>query len=279
MTDTPHPKYPHPTSAEPERGSGPADGPVGATRRSLIATLGGAALGVAALGLTGSADAQSTATADRNTAARPPAGLAAACVLTPEQTEGPYYLDLETVRKNITEGKAGVPLTLRVTVIDTTTCAPLPNTAVDIWHCDALGIYSGYVAGGSTPDTTFLRGVQLTDSAGVAEFTTVYPGWYVGRALHIHVKTHVGGTVSNGTYHGGHVSHTGQLYFPETYNTKVAALTPYRSNTATRTRNASDGIYRNGGSSTLLTLTQVGSDLSKGVTGTVVLGINPAAAP
>ncbi|GAA5703485.1 intradiol ring-cleavage dioxygenase [Streptomyces avermitilis] len=279
MTDTPHPKSPHPTSAEPEHSPGPADGPAGATRRSLIATLGGAALGVAALGLTGSADAQSTPAADRNTAAQPPAGPAAACVLTPEQTEGPYYLDLETVRKNITEGKAGVPLTLRVTVVDATTCAPLPNTAVDIWHCDALGIYSGYVAGGSTPDTTFLRGVQLTDSAGVAEFTTVYPGWYVGRALHIHVKTHVGGTVSNGTYHGGHVSHTGQLYFPETYNTKVAALTPYRSNTATRTRNANDGIYRNGGSSTLLTITQVGSDLSKGVTGTVVLGINPAATP
>ncbi|MFE9997417.1 intradiol ring-cleavage dioxygenase [Streptomyces avermitilis] len=279
MTDTPHPKSLHPTSAEPEHSPGPADGPAGATRRSLIATLGGAALGVAALGLTGSADAQSTPAADRNTAAQPPAGPAAACVLTPEQTEGPYYLDLETVRKNITEGKAGVPLTLRVTVVDTTTCAPLPNTAVDIWHCDALGIYSGYVAGGSTPDTTFLRGVQLTDSAGVAEFTTVYPGWYVGRALHIHVKTHVGGTVSNGTYHGGHVSHTGQLYFPETYNTKVAALTPYRSNTATRTRNANDGIYRNGGSSTLLTITQVGSDLSKGVTGTVVLGINPAATP
>ncbi|MGQ4389210.1 intradiol ring-cleavage dioxygenase [Streptomyces sp. SAS_270] len=271
MTDTPHLN-----SAEPERGSEPVAPPAGATRRSVIATLGGATLGVAALGLTA---AQATAAAEPNTATQPPARLAAACVLTPEQTEGPYYLDLETVRKNITEGKAGVPLTLRVTVVDTATCSPLPNTAVDIWHCDALGVYSGYVAGGSTPDTTFLRGVQLTDSTGVAEFATVYPGWYVGRALHIHVKTHAGGTVSNGTYHGGHVSHTGQLYFPETYNTKVAALAPYRSNSATRTLNARDGIYRNGGSSTLLTLTQMGSDLGKGVIGTVVLGIRPAATP
>jgi protocatechuate 3,4-dioxygenase beta subunit len=164
-----------------------------------------------------------------------------------------------------------------VTVVDIATCLPLPNTAVDIWQCDALGVYSGYVAGGSTPDTTFLRGVQLTDSAGVAEFTTVYPGWYVGRALHIHLKTHAGGTVSNGTYHGGHVSHTGQLYFPETYNTKIAALAPYRNNTATRTLNARDGIYRNGGSSTLLSITLAGSDLGKGVVGTVVLGVNPAA--
>ncbi|MGQ4420347.1 intradiol ring-cleavage dioxygenase [Streptomyces sp. SAS_269] len=266
MTDIPH----HNT-AEPQRDLEPSDVPAGATRRSVIAALGGATLGVA----TGLAATQATAATKHQAAARP----AAACVLTPEQTEGPYYLDLETVRKDITEGKAGVPLALRVTVVDAATCAPLPQTAVDIWHCDALGVYSGYAAGGSTPDTTFLRGVLLTDSAGVAEFTTVYPGWYVGRALHIHVKTHAGGTVSNGTYHGGHVSHTGQLYFPEAYNTRIAALSPYRNNTATRTLNARDGIYRNGGSSTLLTLTQAGSGLDKGVTGTVVLGIDPAATP
>ncbi|MGW3664763.1 intradiol ring-cleavage dioxygenase [Streptomyces sp. NPDC005141] len=260
MTETPHHEPAEQTDA---------------TRRSILATLGGAALGVAALGIPASR-AVAAAPGDTPQAA---AGLAAACVLTPEQTEGPYYLDLETVRKNITEGKAGVPLTLRVTVVDIATCFPLPNTAVDIWQCDALGVYSGYVAGGSTPDTTFLRGVQLTDSAGVAEFTTVYPGWYVGRALHIHIKTHAGGTVSNGTYHGGHVSHTGQLYFPEAYNTRIAALTPYRNNTATRTLNARDGIYRNGGSSTLLSVTQAGSDLGKGVVGTVILGVNPAATP
>ncbi|MEU6589982.1 intradiol ring-cleavage dioxygenase [Streptomyces sp. NPDC046881] len=271
MTDTPHPHSP-----ERRRDSEQADGPAGASRRTVIAALGGATLGAAALGLTAG---QATAAADRNGAAPAPAREAADCVLTPEQTEGPYYLDLETVRKNITEGKAGVPLTLRVKVIDTATCAALPGTAVDIWHCDALGVYSGYVAGGSTPDTTFLRGVQLTDSTGVAEFTTVYPGWYVGRALHIHVKTHVGGTVTNGRYQGGHVSHTGQLYFPETYNSRIATLAPYRSNTATRTLNARDGIYRNGGSSTLLTVTQTGSDLGKGVTGTVVLGIDPDAVP
>ncbi|MGV9274866.1 intradiol ring-cleavage dioxygenase [Streptomyces griseosporeus] len=273
MTD-----IPPSNSAEPQRDLQPSDVPAGATRRSVIAALGGATLGVAALGLAATqatADTQANADTERRAAAQ----QAAACVLTPEQTEGPYYLDLETVRKDITEGKAGVPLTLRVTVVDAATCAPLPRTAVDIWHCDALGVYSGYVAGGSTPDTTFLRGVQLTDSAGVAEFTTVYPGWYVGRALHIHVKTHAGGTVSNGTYHGGHVSHTGQLYFPEAYNSRIAALFPYRNNTATRTLNARDGIYRNGGSSTLLNLTQTGSDLGKGVTGTVVLGIDPAATP
>jgi len=271
MTDTPRPR-----STEPEYTPEPAGGSGGASRRTVIAALGGATLGAAALGLT---SGQAASAAGRNDAGPAPARQAADCVLTPEQTEGPYYLDLETVRKDITEGKPGVPLTLRVKVIDTATCSALPGTAVDIWHCDALGVYSGYVAGGSTPDTTFLRGVQLTDSSGVAEFTTVYPGWYVGRALHIHVKTHVGGTVANGKYKGGHVSHTGQLYFPESYNSRVAALAPYRNNTATRTLNARDGIYRNGGSSTLVTLTQVGSDVGKGVTGAVVLGIDPDAVP
>jgi len=276
MTDNP-PRSPH--SAQPESGAESADHAAGPTRRAAITSLGGAALGLAAVSLAAPAVAQATSDAARSGTASSSTALAAACVLTPEQTQGPYYLDLETVRKNITEGRTGVPLTLRITVVNAATCAPLPNTAVDIWQCDALGIYSGYVSGGSTPDTTFLRGVQLTDSTGVAEFTTIYPGWYVGRALHIHVKTHAGGTVSNGKYQGGHVSHTGQLYFPETYNSKVAALTPYRTNTTYRTLNAQDPFYRNGGSSTLLTVTQVGTDISTGVIGTVVVGINPAATP
>ncbi|MET7622016.1 intradiol ring-cleavage dioxygenase [Streptomyces sp. NPDC005408] len=266
MSESPHPQ------------SEPSNGRENASRRAVLTGLGATALSLAAAGFV-APEALGASLQDKRAQTPAAAPLEAACVLTPEQTEGPYYLDLETVRKNITEGKTGVPLTLRTTVIDTRTCAPIPNVAVDIWHCDAVGIYSGYVAGGSTPDTTFLRGVQLTNSSGVAEFTTIYPGWYVGRALHIHLKTHVGGTVSGGTYEGGHVSHTGQLYFPENYNTQVAALTPYRTNTARRTLNSQDGIYRNGGSSTLLAITLVGSTLSEGVIGTVVLGINPTATP
>ncbi|AOR35988.1 hypothetical protein BFF78_37450 [Streptomyces fodineus] len=144
----------------------------------------------------GLAATQATAATEHQAAARP-----AACVLTPEQTEGPYYLDLETVRRNITEGKAGVPPTLRVTMVDAATCAPLPQTAVDIWHCDALG-----------------RLLRLCRR-------WFHPGH------HLYVKTHGGGTVSNGTYHGGHVSHRGQLYFPEAYNTRSTALSPYRAAT------------------------------------------------
>ncbi|MFF3327473.1 intradiol ring-cleavage dioxygenase [Streptomyces sp. NPDC002889] len=263
-------------SENPQPHGEPSNGRENTSRRAVLTGLGASALTLAAAGLA-APEVLGKSPQDRRAPAA--AALEAACVLTPEQTEGPYYLDLETVRKNITEGKAGVPLTLRTTVVDTRTCAPLPNIAVDIWQCDAIGKYSGYVAGGSTPDTTFLRGVQLTDASGVAEFTTIYPGWYAGRALHIHLKTHVGGTVSGGEYEGGHVTHTGQLYFPENYNTQVAALAPYRTNTARRTLNAQDGIYRNGGSATLLSITLVGSTLSQGVIGTVILGINPTATP
>uniref|UniRef100_UPI003F495DFB intradiol ring-cleavage dioxygenase n=1 Tax=Streptomyces chartreusis TaxID=1969 RepID=UPI003F495DFB len=263
-------------SDSPHLQSEPSNGRENASRRAVLTGLGATALSLTAGGLV---IPQALGASPQDKLSPTAAQLNAACVLTPEQTEGPYYLDLETVRKNITEGKTGVPLTLRTTVIDTRTCVPLSNVAVDIWQCDAVGIYSGYIAGGSTPDTTFLRGVQLTDSSGVAEFTTIYPGWYAGRALHIHVKTHVGGTVSGGTYEGGHVSHTGQLYFPENYNTQVAALAPYRSNTARRTLNSQDYIYRNGGSSSLLAITLAGSSLSQGVIGAVVLGINPTVTP
>ena len=112
--------------------------------------------------------------------------------LTPEQEEGPYYVALEKIRKNITLGRPGVPLRLRITVVDSKTGKPIPNAACDIWHCDATGVYSDESVE-STVGQTWLRGVQLTDVHGVAEFETIYPGHYVGRATHIHVKVHVGG--------------------------------------------------------------------------------------
>jgi protocatechuate 3,4-dioxygenase beta subunit len=101
-------------------------------------------------------------------------------VLTPELTEGPFYVPNERVRRNITEGKPGVPLELRLTVVDASSCKPLGNALVDVWHADALGVYSGDVAGDA--GTSFLRGVQRTDAHGLAVFKTIYPGWYQGRA-------------------------------------------------------------------------------------------------
>ena len=107
-----------------------------------------------------------------------PAGVASGqvkCVLTPEMTEGPYYLPGEKLRRDITQGKPGARLDLALTVVDASTCRPIKGATVDIWHCDAGGVYSGFGAGSS--NRTFLRGLQKTDAHGVAHFKTVYPGW------------------------------------------------------------------------------------------------------
>ena len=115
---------------------------------------------------------------------------AVSCVLSPEQTQGPYYLPGDKLRRNVTEGKPGVPLTLKLSVLDVSTCKPIKGAAVDIWHCDAGGVYSGV----GRPSKTFLRGIQKTDAKGVATFKTVYPGWYQGRTVHIHVRVHSAAT-------------------------------------------------------------------------------------
>ncbi|MFI1563775.1 intradiol ring-cleavage dioxygenase [Streptomyces sp. NPDC020490] len=207
-----------------------------------------------------------------------PVAAAAVCTLTKEMTEGPYYLDGQLVRSDVTEGKAGIPLKLKLTVVDDDTCAPLSGALVEIWHCDALGEYSGYVGnnGHNEPDDgTFLRGGVLTDSSGVANITTIYPGWYRGRCVHIHVKVHTNVTLtSDGSFTGGQEIHTGQLFIDESITAKVAAVSPYSTNTVTRTTLAQDGIYDDGGASSgLLTMTALGSSTSSGYTGTLTLGV------
>jgi protocatechuate 3,4-dioxygenase beta subunit len=193
------------------------------------------------------------------------AGLAAAagaglvkCVLTPELTEGPYYVAGEKIRRDITEGKPGVALLLNLTVMDASTCGLVKNAAVEIWHCDALGVYSGAVA--NNPGTNFLRGMQRTNATGVATFKTIYPGFYQGRAVHIHVKVHV----------GGNVVHTGQLFFPAAITNAVFARAPYKTHgTHPETTNAQDSIFRNGGDKGMLALKRNGA----GYVGTVAMGI------
>ena len=190
-----------------------------------------------------------------------PAGVASGtitCVLTPELTEGPYYIAGEKLRRNITDGKPGVPLTLKATVLDASSCKPLKNATVDIWHADAAGIYSGF--GGGASSRTFMRGLQKTDAKGVATFQTVYPGWYQGRAVHIHVKVHV----------AGNVVHTGQLFFPDTLTDTVYKRAPYSSRPSRDVRNANDSIYVNGGSKGMLHLTKHGN----GYVATVAMGVH-----
>ncbi|WP_435799818.1 intradiol ring-cleavage dioxygenase [Streptomyces canus] len=241
-----------------------------ARRTVLVAT--GATAATLAVG----AAASGTSTAPTIDTA--PVAAAAVCTLTKEMTEGPYYLDGQYVRADITEGKTGFPLELALTVVDDDTCATISNALVEIWHCDALGEYSGYVGnnGHNEPDSgTFLRGGVLTDSGGVARLTTVYPGWYRGRCVHIHVKVHVGVTLTaDGSFTGGTELHTGQLFFDETVTAKVGALSPYSANTVTRTTLAQDGIYDDGGAASgLLTLTALGSSPSAGYSGTLTLGV------
>ncbi len=162
------------------------------------------------------------------------------CILTPEQTEGPYYIAGERLRRNITDGHPGASMLLRTTVVDATTCRPIKNAAVDVWHADAAGVYSGFGSGVSS--RTFMRGIQRTNARGLAEFRTVYPGWYQGRTVHIHVKVHV----------DGNVVHTGQLYFSDALTDKVYGRAPYSSRPNRTTRNADDMIFRSGGARSLL---------------------------
>ena len=181
------------------------------------------------------------------------------CVLTPELTEGPFYVADEKVRRDITEGRAGTALLLNLTVVNASTCRVVRNAAVDIWHCDALGVYSGAIANNS--GTNFLRGIQRTNAKGVATFKTIYPGWYQGRAVHIHVKVHVGGSVV----------HTGQLFFPAAVTNTVYQKAPYRTHgTTPDTLNANDSIFRNGGSKGMLALKKNGS----GYIGAISMGVH-----
>jgi protocatechuate 3,4-dioxygenase beta subunit len=225
------------------------------TRRDSLLKLGGLA---AAAGTGG------WLLADEARASSGPAAVAqglVSCVLTPELTEGPYYVAGERLRRDITEGKPGMPLLLSLSVLNASTCRPVKSAAVDVWHCDAGGRYSGAVA--NNAGTNFLRGVQRTNAKGVATFETIYPGWYPGRAVHIHVKVHVGGSVV----------HTGQLFFPAALTSVVYRTSPYGAHgTEPDTSNPADAIFRNGGSKGMLKLKRSGS----GYVGSIVMGVHVA---
>jgi protocatechuate 3,4-dioxygenase beta subunit len=221
------------------------------SRRASLLKLGGLLAGATAVGGWKVADE----------AGAGPAAVASglvSCVLAPEQTEGPYYLDDHRIRRNITEGRRGVALALRLGVVDVSSCKPIKGAAVDIWHCDAGGVYSG-TSQQDTEDERFLRGIQRTDAKGVALFRTIYPGWYQGRTVHIHVMVHI----------GGNVVHTGQLYFADALTDRVYTRSPYRSRPNRTTRNVADSIYRNGGKRSTLKLSKNGS----GYVGSITMGV------
>jgi protocatechuate 3,4-dioxygenase beta subunit len=208
-----------------------------------------------------------------------------ACVLTPELTAGPYYLDGPLARPDITEGRPGSRLEFQVRVLALPGCGPLVGAAVDVWHCDAGGEYSGW-NGSSLAETNaegrnddrYLRGVQLTDIDGVATFTTIFPGWYEGRTVHIHLKVLEGGTLAE-TYTGGHVAHVGQAFFDEAATAALLRQDPYRAHTGQRTTNAQDSIYAQAGPGAIAPLVPGSDDARDGSTARFTCLVDPAATP
>ncbi|QIY63740.1 intradiol ring-cleavage dioxygenase [Streptomyces sp. RPA4-2] len=285
------------------------------TRREVIVA-GGAA--VAAVGVAGGLAVDAFADGGKADASASAGATVACYTLTSETTEGPYYIDADKIRQDIREGQEGIPLTLRLKVIDADTCRPVKNAAVDIWHCTALGIYSGYEAmgsggggGGGTPpsgsppgvpsgtptgeppsggpsggtggghseptdDERYLRGTWKTDQHGQVTFKTVFPGWYRGRAVHIHTKVHVDGAWTDAGYEGGHTCHTGQFFFDEKSVLAAATVSPYSTNTATRTTLTEDTIYpQNSHTGGLLYLTYDRKHPARGVRAHLTLGVAP----
>jgi protocatechuate 3,4-dioxygenase beta subunit len=182
-------------------------------RRAALGTLGLGALLAACGGSESRPETRERFGADSN------------CTLTPEMTEGPFYIDADAVRSDIRAGRDGTPLKLAIRVRDSS-CEPVRDALVDIWHCDAAGGYS-------TAEDPFLRGTQVTNADGIVEFTTIYPGWYRGRTVHIHAKVHLDSSTVLTT----------QLFFDDDVSAAVFEREPYASNPGRDQFNDTDGLF------------------------------------
>lgn len=214
-----------------------------------------------------------------------------ATLLQPEVTQGPYYVDGELIRSNITDEQAGVPLYLDIQLVDTSDCSPVPAVFMDIWHCNATGIYSGVTAASngdgndtSNLEATFLRGIQQTDANGVAQFATIFPGHYTGRAVHIHVLAHKANETTvrtNGTLLSedftAHSIHTGQFFFDQDLISKVEEASPYNTNEQVLLTNAEDYLLfeEAAGADPMVEYVLLGEDISDGVLAWISIGIDP----
>ncbi len=242
------------------------------TRRNALSALLGAGAALA-FGCGGSNGApESSADAGSDGPATPDAGAAgedaAACAVTPEGEIGPYFADDSAAgfnRSNLlsnvdgTSTQAGIPLTLNITVLDAQKgCAPYVGAQVDIWHCNASGVYSD-IAAESTSTEQWLRGYQLTDASGRVTFTTIVPGWYSGRTTHIHLRLRSSYSEASSTSDG---TNTTQCFFEQTFVDRLStAVAPYSAEGKNPTTNAGDRVYSQQESgANLLTLT--GDDTS-----------------
>jgi protocatechuate 3,4-dioxygenase beta subunit len=219
------------------------------TRREVLTVLG-----VSGLGFLGGRAGRDLAWAESRRPIPP-------CVVRPEQTEGPYFVDEKLNRSDIRSDpasgvvKEGTPLALllAVSALRNGSCTPLPGAHVDIWHCDALGMYSDVEDPSfNTVGQRFLRGYQLTNEAGEARFHTIYPGWYEGRTVHIHFKIRTDPGAARG------LEFTSQLYFDDALTTRVLSRMPYAAKGGQRDRNSDDRIFARGGDQLLLVPTRAG---------------------
>lgn len=209
-------------------------------RRQVLALLAASSAGLT-LGCGGGDGPTSPSSAGSGSA--PGGSTNTTCAVAPNETVGPFPSLSDLVRSDIREGKPGVTLTVRLTVVNTSAnCAPVANVLVDVWQCDAVGNYSSY---GSQTGQTYLRGVQTTSATGEVTFTTVYPGWYQGRATHIHIEVLRGASSVKVT----------QIAFPEAVNAAVYATGVYAGRGPNTTSNARDGVFSDSLSSQVATVT------------------------
>lgn len=224
------------------------------TRREALGTLGvtGAALAL------GCADSPLSPTSQSSAQAASVASTNDVCAVTPSETAGPYPSLTDLFRSDIRDGKAGTLLTLTVNVVNVNAaCAAVANAHVEIWHCDSDGDYSQY---GAQVSRTFLRGIQITDINGSVTFTTIYPGWYQGRATHIHLEVTVGGVSRKIT----------QIAFPEDVNDVVHRTGVYATRGTNPTTNLRDNIFADSLASEIVTPT---GDPTSGYAATFQCGI------
>lgn len=193
----------------------------------------------------------------------------------------------ESLRKDVTESEPGVEITLDYQVIDVDTCEPVPDVYVEIWHCNSTGVYSGVVANGngnsadaSNIDNTALRGIQATDTDGVAQFQSIFPGHYTGRATHIHVMVHTNATLYANQTLGNDVyaSHVGQAFFDQALITAADNISPYSGNEQQLTENSEDSILAQeagtDGVDPFMNYVYLGDALSDGLFAWLAFGIN-----
>ncbi|KAJ5792662.1 uncharacterized protein N7503_008640 [Penicillium pulvis] len=212
------------------------------------------------------------------------------CVLNPEGMVGPFYVTGELIRSDITEYEPGVPMTIDAQFIDVETCEPVEGIWWDIWSCNSTGVYSGVLSwedddkdDESILEANFLRGVQQTDTEGVAQFQTIFPGHYQHRATHLHVIAHVGNVTRfpNDTIAGGTVAHIGQLFWDQDLIYEVERTYPYSTNTVPITPNSRDRLFLDEVEGTtsdpVFNYVKLGDDIRDGIFAWISVAVNISA--